>query len=141
MIRRATLADALWFAEQARDYLAETGDPLRYDYDWTLGRSRALLASPDVLALIAPGRGHVLALQVVSLYHPDDIVTRVSTLWVRPEYRGRGLGVRLLRAVERESRGIVLVDSNARLDDAGAMYVRMGYRPVQTLYEKVNDGH
>lgn len=140
MIRPATVADARWFADQAELYLIESGDPLRFDWDHAYRSAQALLKSPDVIAFVDPGRAHLLATVVRSTYHPEDVLCRVSTVWVRPEHRGKGIGVRLIRAAEAAAdvRGArpFLIDSNLRLIDAGEMYQRMGYAPVQVLYER-----
>ncbi len=60
----------------------------------------------------------------------DDTV-EIKRMWVHPEWRGAGLGSRMLRhlealAAERGARRIVL-DTNAVLDEAIAMYERAGY--------------
>ena len=63
----------------------------------------------------------------------------VKRMWIDPDWRGLGLGRRLLAhlealAVARGARRIVL-DTNERLSEAIAMYEAMGYEPT----ERYND--
>jgi len=69
----------------------------------------------------------------------DETTSEIKRMWIDPAWRGRGLGRRLLDALEgvaRESghRRIVL-DTNESLIEAIAMYERAGYHPV----ERYND--
>ena len=60
-------------------------------------------------------------------------------MWVAPDWRGAGLGARLLRHLEDVARGrgqaVVRLDTNGTLDDAIAIYERAGYRRI----ERYND--
>lgn len=63
----------------------------------------------------------------------------IKRMWVAPEWRGVGLAGRLLADLERRSRacghGRTVLDTNAVLHDAIAMYERSGYEPI----ERYND--
>lgn len=68
---------------------------------------------------------------------PD--VAELKRMWVHPEWRGAGLGSRMLRHLEavaaaRGHRRVVL-DTNGTLTEAIAMYERSGYRRI----ERYND--
>ena len=60
-------------------------------------------------------------------------------MWVHPEWRGAGLGSRMLRHLEDEARRLghrqVHLDTNGTLVEAIAMYEREGYQRV----ERYND--
>ena len=60
-------------------------------------------------------------------------------MWVHPDWRGAGLGSRLLRHLEALCAGLghdrVVLDTNGTLDEAIAMYERAGYNPI----ERYND--
>jgi GNAT superfamily N-acetyltransferase len=60
-------------------------------------------------------------------------------MWVHPEWRGAGLGSRMLRHLEDEARRLghrrVHLDTNGTLVEAIAMYERAGY----TAVERYND--
>jgi DNA-binding MarR family transcriptional regulator/N-acetylglutamate synthase-like GNAT family acetyltransferase len=66
-------------------------------------------------------------------------VGEVKRMWVDPAWRGCGLGVRLLAALEQEARELgyreVYLDTNGTLPEAIAMYERAGYRRI----ERYND--
>lgn len=64
-----------------------------------------------------------------------DGTVEIKRMWVHPEWRGAGLGSRMLRhlealAAERGARRIVL-DTNAVLDEAIGMYERAGYARIE----------
>jgi DNA-binding MarR family transcriptional regulator/RimJ/RimL family protein N-acetyltransferase len=66
-------------------------------------------------------------------------VGEVKRMWVDPDWRGCGLGVRMLEALEDAAHGLgygeVYLDTNATLVEAIAMYERSGYRTI----ERYND--
>jgi DNA-binding MarR family transcriptional regulator len=66
-------------------------------------------------------------------------VGEIKRMWVHPEWRGAGLGSRMLRHLEAEAARLghtrVVLDTNATLVEAIAMYERAGYSPT----ERYND--
>lgn len=64
----------------------------------------------------------------------DDEAAEIKRMWVHADWRGCGLGSRMLARLEDEVRGLgyrrVVLDTNAVLTEAVAMYQRYGYRPV-----------
>ncbi len=68
-----------------------------------------------------------------------DGIGEIKRMWVDPDWRGAGLGARLLRHLEHgaptSGHGIVRLDTNGTLVEAIAMYERAGYRPI----ERYND--
>ncbi len=63
-----------------------------------------------------------------------DGVGEIKRMWVHPDWRGAGLGARLLRHLEQRcaelGHGVVRLDTNGTLVEAIAMYERAGYRPM-----------
>jgi GNAT superfamily N-acetyltransferase len=61
-------------------------------------------------------------------------VGELKRMWVHDDWRGAGLGTRLLRHLEDRSRklghGTVRLDTNAALTEAITMYHRAGYRAI-----------
>jgi ribosomal protein S18 acetylase RimI-like enzyme len=114
----------------------------RFDTDFgveaALELARTAYAPPHGLFVAPPGP----AAPVVAcgaLHWLDDERGEVKRMWVAPSYRGRGVASRLLAFLEdlvRESgRTTVVLDTNAGLTEAIAMYDRSGYERV----ERYND--
>ena len=64
----------------------------------------------------------------------EDGVAEIKRMYVAPDARGRGLGRRLLEALEEEARSLgyarIRLDTGARQPEARAMYERAGYHAV-----------
>jgi GNAT superfamily N-acetyltransferase len=64
----------------------------------------------------------------------EDGVAEIKRMYVAPGARGRGLGRRLLEALEEEARSLgyarIRLDTGARQPEARAMYERSGYHAV-----------
>jgi DNA-binding MarR family transcriptional regulator/ribosomal protein S18 acetylase RimI-like enzyme len=64
----------------------------------------------------------------------DEHAIEIKRMWVHPDWRGAGLGSRMLRHLEAlaEDRGCsrLVLDTNGVLEEAIAMYERSGYRSV-----------
>jgi DNA-binding MarR family transcriptional regulator len=65
----------------------------------------------------------------------DSATGEIKRMWVDDRWRGCGLGGRMLRRLEEESRALghehVRLDTNSVLTEAIAMYEAAGYRPIQ----------
>jgi GNAT superfamily N-acetyltransferase len=69
----------------------------------------------------------------------DTATGEIKRMWIHPDWRGLGLGGRLLARLEDVARDLgrtrVVLDTNATLVEAIAMYERAGYRSI----ERYND--
>ena len=69
----------------------------------------------------------------------DEHTAEIKRMWVHDDWRGAGLGSRLLRHLEAVAldlgHGLVRLDTNRTLGEAVAMYERAGYRHI----ERYND--
>jgi DNA-binding MarR family transcriptional regulator/GNAT superfamily N-acetyltransferase len=69
----------------------------------------------------------------------DDRTAEIKRMWIHPDWRGLGLGARLLAHLEdtarRMGRAGVVLDTNATLREAISMYERSGYHAI----ERYND--
>jgi DNA-binding MarR family transcriptional regulator/GNAT superfamily N-acetyltransferase len=102
-------------------------------------------ADGDATALRAPAGAFVVARSdgtVVGcggLQQVDDTTAEVKRMWIHPDWRGLGLGGRLLARLEDigRSQGYVqvILDTNETLVEAVALYERSGYRAI----ERYND--
>jgi DNA-binding MarR family transcriptional regulator/GNAT superfamily N-acetyltransferase len=73
------------------------------------------------------------------LHHVDRGTGEIKRMWIDPEWRGLGLGPRLLACLEGVARELgrrrVILDTNESLTEAIAMYERAGYHAI----ERYND--
>lgn len=101
-------------------------------------------AAPPASATHPPGRfvlalsdGEPVACGGVRTIAPG--VAEVKRMWVDPDWRGAGLGARVLRHLEELARDtghrIVRLDTHGSLGEAVAMYERAGYHRI----ERYND--
>ncbi len=69
----------------------------------------------------------------------DEGTGEVKRMWIHPDWRGLGLGRRLLAQLEDLARtlgyGGVVLDTNATLVEAVAMYEGAGYEPIERYNE------
>ena len=69
----------------------------------------------------------------------DEVTAEIKRMWVHEQWRGRGLGSRMLGSLEQHAlrlgHGRVILDTNSTLVEAIAMYRRAGYRDI----ERYND--
>jgi DNA-binding MarR family transcriptional regulator/GNAT superfamily N-acetyltransferase len=126
---RAVSAMAAYFAEIGERFGFEPGDAWQHD--------AATMARPDGFFVVATNDGEPVACGGVQQL-PDG-AAEVKRMWVHGDWRGAGLGARLLRHLEdlARTRGhtVVRLDTNDTLVEAIAMYERAGYRSI----ERYND--
>jgi len=69
----------------------------------------------------------------------------IKHLWVTPSRRGLGLGRAILAELEHRARGFgateVVLDTNASLEAAGALYRSHGYEDIQPYNDNPNATH
>ena len=67
-------------------------------------------------------------------------VAELTKVFTRPDARGRGIGRRLVEAVERacvdRRIAVVQLDTREELAEAGALYERLGYRRVEAFNDE-----
>ena len=121
---RAVAAMAAYFAEIGERFGFDPGDAWQHD--------AASMAAPDGFFVVATSDGEPVACGGVQRL-PDG-AAEVKRMWVHAEWRGAGLGARLLRDLEdARTRGhtVVRLDTNDTLVEAIAMYERAGYRSIE----------
>lgn len=118
-------------------YFAEIGRRFGYDAAGESDKDAAYLVPPHGVFVVALDDGTPVACGGVQTI--EDGIGEIKRMWVHDDRRGAGLGSRLLRHLEDESRRlghtVVRLDTNASLSEAIAMYERAGYAPV----ERYND--
>lgn len=134
-IRAADPGDAVTVATLLHDFNIEYDTPTP-DVTVLTARLRRLLADGLTFAVLAgrPEVGVALVTLRTSLWY-EGFVATLDELYVAPGHRGRGLGARMLAAVEDEvrRRGGDVVEINVDGDGGGAprFYERHGYRNTE----------
>lgn len=122
----ARAATAAYFAELDRRL------PGGFDAPSQSARDAAALAPPEGAFVVTLSDGAPVACGGVQTIGPG--VGEVKRMWVHDDWRGAGLGSRLLRHLEEVSAGlghtVVRLDTNDTLTEAIALYRRSGYRSV-----------
>ena len=143
LVRAATvtfqLADPA--SPAARDvvgrYFAEIGRRFGFDPSGETEKDTEILVPPFGAFVVAHSDGEPVACGGLHAIAPG--VGELKRMWVHDDWRGAGLGSRLLRHLEDQAcalgHRIVRLDTNAALTEAIAMYQRAGYRVI----ERYND--
>jgi DNA-binding MarR family transcriptional regulator/ribosomal protein S18 acetylase RimI-like enzyme len=122
----AVTAVARYFAE------LDTRFPRGFDPGDASSTDLEGMRPPDGAFLVARVEGAVIGCG--GLQRHARTVGEVKRMWVDPAWRGCGLGVRLLAALEDAARQLgyreVYLDTNAALTEAIAMYDGAGYRRI-----------
>lgn len=113
-------------------YFAEIGRRFGFDPADEPDKDAKLLVPPTGVFVVAVSDGEPVAcggLQTIARG-----VGELKRMWVHDDWRGAGLGTRLLRHLEDQSRAlghtVVRLDTNKVLTEAIAMYERAGYQQI-----------
>jgi ribosomal protein S18 acetylase RimI-like enzyme len=75
----------------------------------------------------------------VAIHPLSDGDCEIKRLYVRPDFRRRGLAIALMRAAEEFARsygyGSVYLDTKSRMVEAIALYERLGYEHIPPYHE------
>jgi len=114
-------------------YFAEIGR--RFGFEPAHGETdvdAVALVPPTGLFVVAGSDGEPVACGGLKTIAPG--IGELKRMWVHEDWRGAGLGSRLLRHLEEVSRALghatLRLDTNAALTEAISMYERSGYRRV-----------
>jgi DNA-binding MarR family transcriptional regulator/GNAT superfamily N-acetyltransferase len=114
-------------------YFAEIGRRFGFDPSGETEKDTRLLVPPSGVFVVALSDGEPVAcggLQTIA-----SSVGELKRMWVHDDWRGAGLGSRLLRYLEDQARAfghrMIRLDTNAALAEAIGMYQRAGYQAIE----------
>lgn len=107
--------------------------PDGFDAGGAVDHDAAAMAPPGGVFVVATSDGEPVACGGVQPL--EGGTGEIKRMWVHADWRGAGLGSRMLRHLETLARDLghrrVVLDTNGTLVEAIAMYRRAGYQPVQ----------
>jgi DNA-binding MarR family transcriptional regulator/GNAT superfamily N-acetyltransferase len=113
-------------------YFAEIGRRFGFDSSGETEKDTKFLVLPAGVFVVAISDGDPVACGGLQTIEPDT--GELKRMWVHDDWRGAGLGTRLLRHLEDQARalghGILRLDTNAALTEAISMYRRAAYRAI-----------
>jgi DNA-binding MarR family transcriptional regulator len=111
--------------------------PGGFDSGGAVDHDAVAMAPPGGVFVVATSDGEPVACGGVQPC--GEGTGEIKRMWVHPDWRGAGLGSRMLRHLEEQARGLghrrVVLDTNATLVEAIAMYQRAGYESVARYNE------
>jgi DNA-binding MarR family transcriptional regulator/GNAT superfamily N-acetyltransferase len=114
-------------------YFAELDARFRSGFDpGAAGDDVDMMRAPHGTFLVMRVDGAIVG--CAGVHRIDRVTGEVKRMWIDPEWRGIGLGHRLLRTVEDRAQVLgcatLVLDTNEALDEAIAMYERAGYARI-----------
>ena len=116
---------------------AELRDELRHELDVRYGGDFEPGDKPtaeDITVFLVARDDDGRALGCGALRSLGEPVVEIKRMFVRPEARGRGVGVAILSALENEARErgfkVVRLETGPLQPEATALYARAGYREI-----------
>ena len=138
------IAEARWPDDRStvealfREYVASLAEDISFqNVDDELGRLPGKFARPTGVVLIA--RDGAQAAGAVAYRMVEPGVCEMKRLYVRPAFRGSGLGRELANELIEDARQngyrTMLLDTLASMSSARALYRDLGFVPVAPYYE------
>lgn len=122
--------------------LSRPGDPALADFHSEITALPGRYAPPEGALLLAFHNNEPAG--CVALRAIDEQTAEMKRLYVRPEYRGLHLGSALARAIIQEARRMgfrrMRLDTIAGMDDAQALYRRLGFQEIPAYRHNPNPG-
>ena len=124
-------------------YFAEMSARFGFDATGQSDKDARLLVPPTGLFVVAASGGEPVACGGVQTI--EEGVGEIKRMWVSADWRGAGLGSRLLRHLESAAsdlgHAVVRLDTNDSLAEAIGMYERAGYVRIERYNDNPHATH
>ena len=138
------ITEARWPDDRAnveslfREYVSSLAEDISFqNVDDELSRLPGKYARPGGVVLIAWDGGQAAGAVAYRMVEPG--VAEMKRLYVRPAFRGRGLGRELANELIEDARArgyrTMLLDTLAAMREARALYRDLGFAPVAPYYD------
>jgi putative acetyltransferase len=132
-IRPARVEELPEIREIFREYAAWVGDAICFQaFEVELAGLQGRYAEPEGRLLIAVTEGEIAGCAALRKSEPN--IAEMKRLYVRPAFRGRGLGGELARKVIEDARavgyGSLRLDTLPRMEQAIRIYREFGFREI-----------
>jgi DNA-binding MarR family transcriptional regulator/GNAT superfamily N-acetyltransferase len=109
-----------------------------FDPGQSISADAAELTEPAGLLLVARLRGEPIGCGALKLHGAEP--AEIKRMWVAPSARGLGVGRRILSELEEQARrrgvGLVRLETNQTLREAGGLYRSAGYAEVEAFNDE-----
>jgi GNAT superfamily N-acetyltransferase len=128
--------------QQHWEELALDKENVPLDPDWTRYERMDAAGQITMVTLRAGGHlvGYCCMIVTPELHYRTTLSAVSDVFWIAPEYRGRGGGTRLFRAVEAElkRRGVKRIYCGSKLHkDSSRLFLALGYRQIEAWFSKL----
>jgi len=96
-----------------------------------------LLENENIICIEKEGKGVILGLLYPLYYNPEIIIAQELGWWVEPEYRNTTIGIKLLKAFEKEAKNkgadkimMIYLDSQSP-ENVNKMLTKLNYSSVE----------
>src|SRR5437764_3112785 len=138
------IAEARWPDDRAtvealfREYVASLVEDISFqNVDEELGTLPGKYARPGGVVLIAREGAQTAGAVAYRMVEPG--IAEMKRLYVRPAFRGRGLGRELANELIEDARACgyrtIMLDTLASMSAARVLYLDLGFRPVEPYYD------
>lgn len=150
LVRHATPEDAPRLVELGKAMHEESPrfSPFSYDHEKAKVFIESLMASPFGRIILVEKEGEIVAMIagfILELFFSHDITACDAVVYVTPGHRGGTAFVRLIRAFEKEAKGVIGdgrgeiifgVNTEVHAEETAGMYERLGYRRAGITMQK-----
>ena len=103
---------------------------------------KEFLLNPNFICISKEGKGCIIGIVYPAFWNPDVLIAQELGLWVEPELRNSGLGIKLLLSFEQKAKELgakeitMIALESSDPTTVGSIYERLGYSKLEHTYSK-----